>query len=833
MDSATKHLLHTLYTNPRDSSALAEVRSHFLKQKQFPALAKVLEWWSAKAANTRQAAEALFEAAELLDRGKPDPTRVIALLEKSLEYDPAFNSASIKLEALYRTQGEDDKAAQLLERRIERISLIEALDDVFSSQDENRISFSSKPSDRLYEASNNPRIQRSSGSSAPDDRFTPAVAASGRDQNLQVPATPRVPDFGMPSTESRAKAFDPFDDADLEGHGFDDQPTSNRRVPRSGMPLGSEVGASFGGELETQTVASSRTSRPPAGMVAEHIVRAVSTQALQTLADDVEDDDDEDRFYRSYSERSPDNGGSTARDYDFNGPGRDGARGLDPQTEFYPEDDDSDPWADQQRDEDDEEAVSAHPEAETAYRVIAREPTLDPADIDSAQPTIEVDVMWGHDNVLHVEHLSPPRAFSVGDDKETDFLIGRETLGTDRLPVLIESESGIAVVVPPGATGEVVINDQVSTFQTLFDNGLLQPCRELTGAYQFLLPPKSSVYIGYCGFVFIVRAGVGAKSVGKERAKRFRLTDQTWWNLLVAGFVFLMLLCFAIRPPESPMLSLDAMNADARLAEYLIEPPEFEEEEIPEWLQEEVEEEENDEEQEEQEEAESKPDESTKTNIRRRRSSGPSNGQRASRLLSALASTAPSGGQSLKKVVAKLGSAGGGSPGGSFSLSNALAGLDGIGGINLGGSGSGRGTGIGFGSAGGEAAAKGVGKLGGRGGRGSKSVRGKVRALSLGSRVSGSLTQGQVLQVINRHMAKIQQCYERGLTRKPTLAGQVKFDWTVTSNGSVSSLRQASSTLGDTTVTSCIAKTISGMRFPKPKGGAVKITFPFIFRRAQ
>jgi len=82
-------------------------------------------------------------------------------------------------------------------------------------------------------------------------------------------------------------------------------------------------------------------------------------------------------------------------------------------------------------------------------------------------------------------------------------------------------------------------------------------------------------------------------------------------------------------------------------------------------------------------------------------------------------------------------------------------------------------------------------------------------------------------------MAKIQQCYERGLTRNPTLAGQVKFDWTVTPSGSVSSLRQASSTLGDIDVTTCIAGTIKRMQFPKPQGGSVTISFPFIFRRAQ
>jgi hypothetical protein len=133
---------------------------------------------------------------------------------------------------------------------------------------------------------------------------------------------------------------------------------------------------------------------------------------------------------------------------------------------------------------------------------------------------------------------------------------------------------------------------------------------------------------------------------------------------------------------------------------------------------------------------------------------------------------------------------------------------------------------------GGRQAAAGTERLQRRAGSGGGRVRGRVRASSALSRVSGSLSRSEVLQVINRSQGRIQACYERGLTRRASLAGRVTFSWTIQPNGRVAGAREQASTLGDPAVSSCILGVIRGMRFPQPSGGPVQVTFPFLFQRA-
>ena len=57
--------------------------------------------------------------------------------------------------------------------------------------------------------------------------------------------------------------------------------------------------------------------------------------------------------------------------------------------------------------------------------------------------------MWGDKQVLHVEHLTPVRAFYVGEPDaasklEVDFLMGSEVLGSSRMPVV--TSTGAAVI---------------------------------------------------------------------------------------------------------------------------------------------------------------------------------------------------------------------------------------------------------------------------------------------------------------------------------------------------------------------------------------------------
>jgi hypothetical protein len=109
-------------------------------------------------------------------------------------------------------------------------------------------------------------------------------------------------------------------------------------------------------------------------------------------------------------------------------------------------------------------------------------------------------------------------------------------------------------------------------------------------------------------------------------------------------------------------------------------------------------------------------------------------------------------------------------------------------------------------------------------------VRGKVTKMSSGARVKGKLSRADVMRVINSHIGQVQACYEKALLNNPSLGGRIVFDWTVTSKGTVTGVRVRSSTLGSAKVASCIASRIKRWKFPKPEGGDVTITFPFLFR---
>ncbi|MCA9583588.1 MAG: FHA domain-containing protein, partial [Myxococcales bacterium] len=125
-----------------------------------------------------------------------------------------------------------------------------------------------------------------------------------------------------------------------------------------------------------------------------------------------------------------------------------------------------------------------------SYTMVASGPAVSPEEVETGDQAVEVVIMWGARSVIHVSHLSPPRPFAVGDESNakgkatTDFLIGSEALGTSRLPVVVESGGGVAVVIPEGATGSVSEGNQSVSLADLQRMGRTQPCSEVQGAVQ-------------------------------------------------------------------------------------------------------------------------------------------------------------------------------------------------------------------------------------------------------------------------------------------------------------------------------------------------------------
>ncbi len=208
---------------------------------------------------------------------------------------------------------------------------------------------------------------------------------------------------------------------------------------------------------------------------------------------------------------------------------------------------------------------------------------------------------------------------------------------------------------------------------------------------------------------------------------------------------------------------------------------------------------------------------------RLRNNNVPRSEDKADQLISALSTPVKGDGATIKDVVTNIDAiARPGSRGAAFNVTGTLGNLP-EGGVNIATSAGGNR----IGDIGGSVASD-VGKLDKR--EGSGKVRGKARGVKALSKVTGSLSKGEVWEVIQKHNGQIQACYERQLGKNPGLAGKLTFEWIVKTNGSVGTVKEANNTLGDSAVSKCVSGVIKKMKFPRPKGGEVEIVFPWIFK---
>ncbi|PIE05891.1 MAG: phosphopeptide-binding protein, partial [Sorangium cellulosum] len=138
---------------------------------------------------------------------------------------------------------------------------------------------------------------------------------------------------------------------------------------------------------------------------------------------------------------------------------------------------------------DEEEATG---EGGVKYVLTKSGPDVNPDEVEVNAPAVEVMVLWG-EMVLHVSHLSPPRNFYVGEEQgknlSCDYFIPAEKLGTSRAPIVLANGENVAVVLLPGAKGTVDIAGQgKKTIEEVIAGGGAQPCAELSGAHQVVLP---------------------------------------------------------------------------------------------------------------------------------------------------------------------------------------------------------------------------------------------------------------------------------------------------------------------------------------------------------
>ena len=174
----------------------------------------------------------------------------------------------------------------------------------------------------------------------------------------------------------------------------------------------------------------------------------------------------------------------------------------------------------------------------------------------------------------------------------------------------------------------------------------------------------------------------------------------------------------------------------------------------------------------------------------------------------------------------------------SGAMNNGIGGLIGAKGTQMGSGGlGGRGGGLGGGGS-----ADGLGGMGTRGrgsgasgygsGGGNFGDRGEGAIAGVGGDpiVLGALDKSLIDAVIKRNMAAIRYCYQRELTKNPSLGGKITVKFVIAGDGTVSQATTKATTMNNPAVESCINGRFMRFQFPQPKGGGVVIvSYPFIF----
>ncbi len=498
--------------------------------------------------------------------------------------------------------------------------------------------------------------------------------------------------------------------------------------------------------------------------------------------------------------------------------------------------------------------AAAEPTETIAYRLLPSGPPLDPREVETDDPLLEVVILWGDQSVLHAAHLSPPRPFCLGDESDekgkqsTDYLIDSETLGTARLPLIVEAGAGHAVVFPRGATGSIESGGQSTPLEELLARGELQPCIELEGAWQYPLRPGTSAHVSYGGFTFLVRTGSAGKRIGIGGRPHI-----DWgyyrWTLGAALLAFLMLLLFHLMPPKGAALNLDAMNRHTRLFRFVNAPDEYIDIEVPNpFLDEPKKEREG--KRHAGEEGKMGDPKAAKTK-KRYGVKGPEDHPDPHMAREAAKEEASSTGI-IGALMAQRGAWN--SPTSPFGRDtaigrdpmDALGALmgDGIGqNFGLGGLGM-RGTGRGGGGTGHGTIGLGTIDTMGAGGYGEvPGIATGKRLTRTGSRVprirpatadvKGSLSKEVIRRTIRRHINEVRFCYEQELTRRPDARGRVAVRFMISPTGAVQSAVATSDSLKSAALRGCIAGAVKRWIFPAPENsGFVIVTYPFVLEPA-
>jgi hypothetical protein len=492
------------------------------------------------------------------------------------------------------------------------------------------------------------------------------------------------------------------------------------------------------------------------------------------------------------------------------------------------------------------------------YTLIKSGPDVNPDEVELSHVTaVEVMILW-ETTVLHVQHLTPPRSFYVGEEEgknyQCDYFIPSEKLGTTRAPIVLADHGSINFVILPRARGTIEIPGQPKmTLEDAVRSGRTQPSAELSGAQQMALPSGAKARMELDGLVFQVAAVPAGKPLvhGLGAATDFNTALYVGLSLL-AHIGLIAAMAFFVPP-----MGLTDEEGLSRDQQYLIQ----------QYLQAAAEREQEQKETEQVAETNADNKEGG-TGTRAKGEEGSMGNPNTKETGHRFGIQGPQDNpdphvarQAALREAAEFGMIGllntgaGGDPnaptapwGRDDSLGNdpmsargnmwgdSIGDSFGAGGLGLSGigeGGGGRGEGIGLGSIGtiGHGAGTGTGQGFGSGhGRlgGSHSTRAPQVRMGA-TTVNGRLPPEVIQRIVRQNYGRFRLCYENGLRNNPNLQGRVSVRFVIGRDGAVSNVSNGGSDMPDAGVVQCVIRAYYGLSFPQPEGGIVTVVYPIMF----
>ncbi len=503
-------------------------------------------------------------------------------------------------------------------------------------------------------------------------------------------------------------------------------------------------------------------------------------------------------------------------------------------------------------------ALDNAPEGTYEYQLIKSGPDVPSDEVESPATAIEVRILWGR-NLLHVEHLSPPRSYYVGEESAiktlaVDYFVPQEKLGASRAPIVIGDGSSAAAVLLPNATGTIEIAGQPRmTIQEAIQSGRCGPCAEVQGAHQIPLSTGTSIHMAVGDIVFEVNSVSG----GRKLAGAFTLAAIASGALLYVLGSFVghagLLAAMAMFMPPLGDTSDDEVTDDQRylIQQYLdsVAEKELEEKETEQIAEDNADNKEGGTGTRAKGEEGSMGSPNSKLSGNRYGVAGPADNPdphiaRAAALRDAAefgmigllnsgaggdpdAPTAPWGRDDSLGTdpLSARGNMWGDSIGESFG-----AGGLGLSGIGEGGGGTGEGIGLGsvgtIGHGAGTGTGQGFGSGHGRLGRSHRAAPPRVRMGT--TNVSGRLPPEVIQRIVRSNFGRFRVCYQAALKNNPNLQGRVSVRFVISRSGTVNSV-SGSGDIPDQSVVACVTRAFYSLTFPQPEGGIVTVSYPIVF----